>query len=39
MDEVKLRYEQLARKLARRFQEFPTVEAVAWGGSHAATAR
>jgi hypothetical protein len=26
----------LARELARRFQEFPTVEAVAWGGSQAA---
>jgi hypothetical protein len=26
----------LARELARRFQEFPAVEAVAWGGSQAA---
>jgi hypothetical protein len=31
-----LRHEQLARELARRFQEFPTVEAVAWGGSQTA---
>lgn len=30
-------YARLARELARRFQEFPTVEAVAWGGSQAVT--
>ena len=30
-------YERLAHELARRFREFPTVEAVAWGGSQAAT--
>ena len=29
-------HERLARELAHRFQEFPTVEAVAWGGSQAA---
>jgi hypothetical protein len=28
---------RLACELARRFQEFPPVEAVAWGGSQAAT--
>ena len=35
--EVTVSYERLARELARRFQEFPTVEAVAWGGSQAAS--
>jgi hypothetical protein len=32
-----LSYDRLARELTRRFQEIPTVEAVAWGGSQAAT--
>jgi hypothetical protein len=35
--EVNVSYERLAHELARRFQEFPTVDAVAWGGSQAAT--
>jgi hypothetical protein len=33
---VNVHYARLARELARRFQEFPAVEAVAWGGSQAA---
>ena len=36
--EVDSNHERLARELARRFQEFPTVEAVALGGSQAHTA-
>jgi len=31
-------YERLALDLARRFQRFPTVEAIAWGGSQASIA-
>lgn len=38
MTEVASPHERLARELARRFREFPTVEAVAWGGSQAHTA-
>jgi hypothetical protein len=33
--EINVDYERLAHDLALRFQEFPTVEAVAWGGSQA----
>ncbi len=33
--EASVHHERLARELARRFQEFSTVEAVAWGGSQA----
>jgi hypothetical protein len=36
MTEINSRHEKLARELARRFQAFQTVEAVAWGGSQAA---
>ena len=35
--EVEIPYARLAGEAARRFREFPTVEAVAWGGSQAAT--
>jgi hypothetical protein len=35
--EVTSRYEDLARELARRFQNFATVEAVAWSGSQPST--
>ncbi len=35
MTEINSRREKLAHDLARRFQEFRTVEAVAWGGSQA----
>lgn len=35
--EVNAPHERLARELARRFQEFPAVEAVAWGGSQTAS--
>jgi hypothetical protein len=38
MTEVDSTHEGLARVLARRFGEFPTVEAVAWGGSWAHSA-
>jgi hypothetical protein len=37
LSEVNVSYERLAYELARRFREFPMVEAVAWGGSRAAT--